>query len=39
MTEKIKEYKGGFILAATILVTIVLSVVFFIFTAPVINTF
>jgi|GEM_PF-2172977 len=39
MTKKMQEYKGGFMLGITILATIVLSIVFFMFTAPVINAF
>jgi hypothetical protein len=39
MTKKFKEYKGSFILAFTILMTIVLAVAFFMFTAPVIKAF
>ena len=39
MTKKIKEYKGSFLLAFAILATVVLSIVFFMFTAPVIKAF
>ena len=39
MTKKMKEYKGSFILAFAVFATVVLSIVFFMFTAPVINAF
>jgi len=39
MTKKIKEYKGSFLLAFAVFVTVVLSIIFFMFTAPVIKAF
>jgi len=39
MTKKIKEYKGSFALAFAVFATVVLSIIFFMFTAPVIKAF
>jgi hypothetical protein len=39
MTEKIKKYKSSFALASVVLLAAIIAVVFFMFTAPVINAF